>query len=89
MCDTFDHNFRYMYIHVPLCMSYISLWRHYQNFVLYDSALTLKISKMALNPFCDETLHILLAESQKGVNTVQQCSVENQKGATAIDFIQG
>ena len=27
-------------------------------FLLYDGALTLKMSKMALNPFCDETLHI-------------------------------
>ena len=27
--------------------------------VLYDSALTLKISKMALNSFCDETLNFL------------------------------
>ena len=26
------------------------------------------------------------AESQKGVNVVQQCPVENQKGAIAIDF---
>ena len=39
-------------------MSYVSLKRHY--FVLYDSALTLKMSKMALNPFCDETLHFLV-----------------------------
>ena len=53
ICDTVDHNFRY----IPLCiMSQVSLERHY--FVLYDSALTLKMSKMALNPFCDETLHI-------------------------------
>ena len=28
------------------------------------------------------------AENQKGVNAVQQCSVENQKGAIAIDFVQ-
>ena len=28
------------------------------------------------------------AESQKGVNAVQRCSVENQKGANAIDFVQ-
>ena len=28
------------------------------HFVLYDSALTLKMLKMALNPFRDETLHI-------------------------------
>ena len=31
---------------------------------------------------------ISLGENQKGVNSVQQCSVENQKGAIAIDFAQ-
>ena len=31
-------------------------------------------------------MYILLAESQKGFNAVQQCSIENQKGASAIDF---
>ena len=29
-----------------------------------------------------------LAENQKDVNAVQQCSVENQKGAIAMDFVQ-
>ena len=29
------------------------------------------------------------AENQKGVNAVQRCSVENQKGAISIDFVQG
>ena len=38
-------------------MSNVSLERYY--FVLYDGALTLKMSKMALNAFCDKTLHIL------------------------------
>ena len=28
------------------------------------------------------------AESQKGTIADQRCSVENQKGATAIDFVQ-
>ena len=37
-------------------MRKVSLERYY--FVLYDGALTLKISKMALNSFCDKTLHI-------------------------------
>ena len=32
--------------------------------------------------------HILLAESQKGINAIQLCSVENQKGAIAIDLVQ-
>ena len=27
-------------------------------FVLYDGVLTLKMSKMALNPFCDKTLQM-------------------------------
>ena len=30
---------------------------------------------------------ILSAENQKDVNVVQQCSVENQKGAIAIHFV--
>ena len=30
----------------------------------------------------------LSAESQKGVNAVQQCFLENQKSAIAIDFVQ-
>ena len=35
------------------------------------------------------TLAFSLAGSQKGIiNTVHWCSVENQKGAMAIDFVQ-
>ena len=53
ICNTFDHDFK----NIPLyIMRNISLERYY--FVLYDGALTLKMSKMALNPFCDKTLHI-------------------------------
>ena len=53
ICYTFDHNFK----NIPLyIMSNVSLERYY--FVLYDGALTLKMSKMALNAFCDKTLHI-------------------------------
>ena len=37
--------------------SLVSFERHY--FVLYDGGLTLKLSKMLLNPFCDKTLHKL------------------------------
>ena len=52
-CNTFDHNFR----NIPLyIMSNVSLERYY--FVLYDGVLTLKMSKMALNAFCDKTLHM-------------------------------
>ena len=36
-------------------MRKVSLERYY--FVLYNGVLTLKISKMALTPFCDKTLH--------------------------------
>ena len=35
-------------------MRKVSLERYY--FVLYDDALTLKMSKMAFNSFCDKTL---------------------------------
>ena len=53
ICNTFDHNFK----NIPLyIMSNVSLERYY--FVLYDGALTLKMSKMALNAFCDKTLQI-------------------------------
>ena len=31
---------------------------------------------------------ILSVESQKGAITIQRCSVENQKGDIAIDFVQ-
>ena len=34
---------------------------------------------------CDR---LTVVESQKGINVVQQGSVENQKGAVAIDFVQ-
>ena len=55
ICNTFDHNFK----HIPLyVMRNVSLERYY--FVLYDGALTLKMSKMALNAFCDKTLQIYL-----------------------------
>ena len=54
ICNTFDHNFK----NIPLyIMSNVSLERYY--FVLYDGALTLKMSKMVLNAFCDKTLHFL------------------------------
>ena len=53
ICNTFDHNFK----NIPLyIMRKVSLERYY--FVLYDCALTSKISKMALKSFCDKTLHI-------------------------------
>ena len=55
ICYTFDHNFK----NIPLyIMSNVSLERYY--FVVYDGALTLKMSKMALNAFCDKTLQIIL-----------------------------
>ena len=53
ICNTFDHNFK----NIPLyIMSNVSLERYY--FVLYNGALTIKMSKMALNAFCDKTLHL-------------------------------
>ena len=53
ICNTFDHNFKNIPVYI---MSNVSLERYY--FVLYDGALTLKMSKMALNAFCDKTLHM-------------------------------
>ena len=55
ICNTFDHNFK----NIPLyIMRKVSLERYY--FVLYDYALTSKISKMALKSFCDKTLHMYI-----------------------------
>ena len=53
ICNTFDHNFKNIPSYI---MRKVSLERHY--FVLYNGVLTLKMSKMALNPFCDKPLHI-------------------------------
>ena len=53
ICNTFDHNFKNISLYI---MRKVSLEIYY--FVLYDGALTVKISKMALNSFCDETIHI-------------------------------
>ena len=38
-------------------MKKVSLERYY--FVLYGGAITLKMAEMALNPFCDKTLHFI------------------------------
>ena len=64
--NTFGHNFKNITLYI---MRKVSLERYY--FVLYNGALTLKISKMALNPFCDKTLQIcLLTEEHTGHNLV-------------------
>ena len=55
ICNTFDHNFK---IIPSYMMRKVSLERYY--FVLYDGALTLKFFFMALNPFCDKTLHMFV-----------------------------
>ena len=44
---------------------------------------TLGSAVVRLSPFT-----ISSAKSQKGVNAVQRCSTENQKGAISIDFLQ-
>ena len=35
-----------------------------------------------------EIMNTLSAEKQKGVIAAQQCSIENQKGTIAIDFVE-
>ena len=53
--NTFDHNFKSIALYI---MRKVSLERYY--FLLYDGAPALKMSKMALNPFCDKTLHVYI-----------------------------
>ena len=75
ICNTFDHNFK----NIPLyIMRKVSLERYY--FVLYDCALTSKMSKMALKSFCDKTLHIVLfVFSHKVLNFyLNFCSVNHR-----------
>ena len=45
-------------------------------FVLYDGALTLKMSNMALNSFCDKTLHFEICMTEK--NTTNMCHLKVQ-----------
>ena len=53
ICNNCDHNFK----NIPLyIMRKVSLERYY--FVLYNFALTSKISKMVLKSFCDKTLQM-------------------------------
>ena len=56
---TFDHDFR----NVPLCMVRKVSFEGY-CFVLYDCALISEILKMALESFCDETLHLFFTENK-------------------------
>ena len=53
------------------------------------------ISSVMLSPseqFTQKENHNLFnnssAENQKGLNAVQRCSIENHKGAIAIDYVQ-
>ena len=57
ICNTFDHNFK----NIPLYITRkVSVERYY--FVLYEGALTLKISKMALNSFWDKTRQVQICQ---------------------------
>ena len=49
-CNTFDHDF----IYIPL----YTYWERFYYFVFDDGALTFKMSKMALNSFCDKTIRM-------------------------------
>ena len=55
ICNTFDNIFKTLPLYI---MRKVSLKKYY--FVLYNGAITLKISKKALNPFCDKILQIFL-----------------------------
>ena len=76
ICNTFDHNFKNISLYI---MSNVSLERYY--FVLYDGALTLKMSKMALNAFWDKTLHNI--QSLRQITTLNLNTIRTYKGVTA------
>ena len=53
-----------------------------KNKLQLNQILNLKEKKTFIK-FCMSSV-----ESQKGVNDVQRCSIENQSGALAMDFVQ-
>ena len=63
ICNTSDHNLK----NIPLYIMRKVSWERYY-FVLNDGALTLKMSKMALNLFCDITLQMHLMSALLPVN---------------------
>ena len=69
----------HQYYIMALCM------KVYIKNVVYTSISLIKLlillSDFAVRP-------ISSAENQKGINVVQQCSVDNQKGTMVIDFVQ-
>ena len=64
ICNTFDHNFKNIPLYIMRIYNENCIIEKYY-FVLYDGALTVKMSKMVLNQFCDETLHIYLEMNDK------------------------
>ena len=61
---------------------------YFRMLFLIDGCLQLKYK---ISPFdeADTVIYISSAEKQKGaINSVQRCSIENQKGAISIDFVQ-
>ena len=61
-------------------MSNVSLERYY--FVLYDGALTSKMSKMALNAFCDKTLQMYAVQIRLSARSHQH----TQKKSSLLDW---
>ena len=52
------------------------------------NALIYVLNICKLNAFHTVASYILAVESKKGTITIQRYSIENQKGAIAIDFVQ-
>ena len=80
-CNNWCVNQRARYMHLVIIQllvgTLLSLWN------------VMKVIGMHLSPSLMWVVFSMTStESQKGLNTVQQCSIENQKGATAIDFIR-
>ena len=58
-------------------------------FIVYNPACYASAYKLFLNKECYHSLNCISSvESQKGTINIRRCSVENQKGATTIDFVQ-
>ena len=72
ICNTFDHIFKTLPLYTCI-MRKVSLKRYY-FVLLYNGAITLTISKKALNPFCDKMLQIFI-ELYKKKSVIRELTI--------------
>ena len=74
ICNTFDHNFKNILLYI---MSNVSLERYY--FVLYDGALTLKMSKWRLTRFAIKLFIYCQLISRRALSTFKDVLLRTRR----------